>query len=254
MIMHNLYIGENATDVTMPFVGGDSEIQFVNNSKKMSADWYYHKTPITYTINNNGHRSSDIKDIDLENYILVTGCSHTYGVGLELENTYPYKLAAALKCSYYNIAMPATGIDVMEYNLLMWMSKVKQKPKFVVIQMPDHSRYCNHNPYISKDFLIEGGSWATDPEEQKMVINCEDTGFFYARKLLTYKNIKRVLDGVPTLYFNVYGQKNTQTNAIKMRKLDLARDLSHFGILSNNRLSVDIYDYIKREYPTLTPD
>ena len=47
-------------------------------------------------------------DDDQDNYILFIGCSHTMGVGLELEKTYPHILSEKLKMDYYNLAVPAT--------------------------------------------------------------------------------------------------------------------------------------------------
>lgn len=243
MMIHNDFIGSNDANISLPFVGWDFKDVFLDNLKKMENDWYYRTASISYNINENGHRSVSIKDLDQDNYILFTGCSHTYGIGLELEKTYSYLLSEKLGCSYYNLAMPATGIDVLEYNLLMWFNKIQKKPKLVIIQMPDHSRYCASNPYVNPDFFIEGGSWATDPDEQKMVVNCEDSGFFNARKILTYKTLANIIN-VPTVYLNVYGQANGQANGLKMRRMDLARDLSHNGIISNQLLCRDLYEYI----------
>jgi DNA polymerase III alpha subunit len=53
-----------------------------------------------------------IEDIDLNNYILFIGCSHTEGIGLELQTTYPYLVSEELKCDYYNLGLGGTGIDV----------------------------------------------------------------------------------------------------------------------------------------------
>lgn len=250
MKLHNNFLGITESDTVLDFLPADTEERFEEGKKTIGPSWYYFNTPITYKINCNGHRSKNINEIDLENYILYTGCSHTFGIGLELEKTYGFALAKELNCDYYNLAMPGTGIDVLEYNLLMWFAKVKKPPKLAIIQMPDHSRYCNFNPYIHTDFFVESGTWAVDPEEQKMVVNCDSVGFFSARKLLTYKNIENIVS-CPIVYVNAYGQANDAGAGLKLRNADLARDLAHYGLLSNQRLAQDLKNYIKQEFPDI---
>jgi hypothetical protein len=72
--------------------------------------------------------------------------------------------------------MPATGIDVLEYNLLTWFAKVEKKPKMVIIQLPDHTRYTRAG--INRNHLLEGGAWDNSREAVSLIVNGEDTGFF----------------------------------------------------------------------------
>lgn len=244
-MMHDRFIGSNERNIVLPFLPGDTQERFEESLKTQPNDWYYRNTPITYSLNEYGHRSKSIDDIDLSNYVLFTGCSHTTGIGLELEKTYPYIISQKLKCDYYNMSMPGTGIDIMEYNLLMWFSTVKQKPKMVFVQMPDHSRYCKMD-VNRPSFFIESGSWVSDKEELEMVVNCENTGFFNARKHFIYENIKNVVD-VPIDFFNVYGQLNS-LSTVKMRSRDLARDLSHLGIKSNAVFAEHLLQHVQSNY------
>lgn len=243
MILHNDFLGLNEPNVILPFLSGDTKERYEENLKVASDDWYYRNIGINYHLNENGHRSKSLQDLNQSNYILYTGCSHTTGIGLELEKSYPYIVSTNLGCDYYNISIPGVGIDVLEYNLLTWFSKIHQKPKVVVIQMPDHTRYCTHNTYISTKFFVETGAWTKDESELKLLVNSDDVGFFNARKHFTYENLKNVID-VPIILFNVDGQNNVN-DGLKMRKRDLARDLKHFGIKSNAELAVDMTNHIK---------
>jgi|LauGreDrversion4_2_1035121.scaffolds.fasta_scaffold19513_3 hypothetical protein len=246
MKIHNNFIGNDSTNTIKLFEPGDTEERYLENVQKMDDDWYYKNLEITYSLNENGHRCKSIQDLNLDNYIILAGCSHTFGIGLELEKTYAYLLSNKLNCDYYNLAMPGAGIDVMENNILTWFGKIKQKPKLVIIQTPDDTRYCNFNPHVNNATFIERGSWVSDPDEQKMVVNCESTGVFNARKVFVYKNISNILGDVPCILFNVAGLRNIDvTTGLKMRVLDYARDLIHYGILSNAKLSTDMYEHIR---------
>jgi len=240
MKLHNDFLGINDSDVILNFLPSDTEEIYKNNLITQGNDWYYKNNTITYSLNRNGHRSKNINEVDLNNYILFTGCSHTFGIGLELEKTYPYIVSKLLDCDYYNLGMPGSGIDVLEYNIMIWLGKVKQKPKLLVVQMPDHTRFCTHNPYIHKDFFIESGSWASDEDEKKMLVNLEDLGFFNFRKYYTYKNIENICD-FPILKTNIYGQDNIGYN-VKMRRLDYARDLAHSGLKSHHAFSLKLIE------------
>ena len=238
------YIGSDECDITVNFIGGDADHIFLKNRKNQPKDWYYRNKVITCSFNRNGHRSKNIEDIDLDNYILFTGCSHTQGTGLEEDKTYVAQLSKKLNCDYYNLAIPATGLDVVEHNLLLWMATVPKKPKFVVIQWPDHSRYTSYNENFLH--LLERGTWNTEPEFQRFVVSAEISGLYYARKFMTINLIKNVLK-VPYITLNVNNQVQYDTENLCLRTIDLARDLGHSGIKSHTVFTDILYDKVIRD-------
>jgi hypothetical protein len=242
MKFYDDFIGNGEENVVLPFTGGDSERQFLENQKRVRKDWYYFDHPISYSYNEYGHRSKNIKDIDLDNYVIFTGCSHTVGVGLELEKTFPYLVSQKLGVDYYNIAMAATGIDVLEYNLLTWFAKVKKKPKYVFIQWPDHSRFASYRK--DYDLMHEVGSWSTDVHDRNLMINGEDTGLFYARKELARRLITQTVDA-PIHSYDYGGQQPYGTWNHKLRHIDWARDLSHTGIKSHAKFTDLLCEHIQ---------
>jgi hypothetical protein len=242
MKFYDTFIGEDDTNETLPYVLGDSEEQFIENSKKQLPDWYYHTAEITYSFNNYGHRCKNIQDIDQDNFILYTGCSHTMGVGLELEKTYPYLLSKSLGTDYYNLAIPGTGMDIVEYNLLTWFFKMNKKPKMVVIQWPDHSRYAEYDS--KRNNILQQGTWNNDTNNISFIVNAEDSGMFNARKAVTNLLIKNVID-VPIITFNFGSQRDYGIYDLHMPKLDVARDLSHAGIESHNSFTKTLINYIE---------
>lgn len=243
MRFYNDFIGEDNNNVTNEFLNGngDSEENYKLNLKSQPEDWHYRNEKVTYSFNSYGHRSKEVKDLNFDNYILFVGCSHTQGVGVKLENTYPYLISKMLKCDYYNLAISATGIDVLEYNLLTWFFKFNKKPRAVVAQFPDHSRFLSCYP--GYDNLIPNGSWniGQDKHVEKLLVNGEMTGFFHARKNISYRLISTVVQ-VPLLRLNYSGQISYDNiDEIRFRRLDFARDLSHPGVKSHQALTDSIY-------------
>lgn len=241
MIICNDFIGfENAGKV-VSFSGGDGQELFLENLKTQPDDWLYRKLSISYAYNNNGHRSKAIEDIDLDNYILFTGCSHTEGIGLRLEDTFPYKVAKALNCDYYNLAMGGTGIDVLEHNLVTWLSKIKKKPKHLIVQWPDHSRFAALSPGYKN--LLQSGTWNRDPNALRFIASAEQSGFFQARKMISYNMIQNMVD-MPILDVQFASLESWSNACVWLKKIDVARDFCHSGIKSHQDITENILKHI----------
>jgi hypothetical protein len=244
MKFYSDFTGDNHSDISLNFISGDLEQQFIENALTQPPDWYYRDIEITYSYNNYGHRCKNFKDIDQDNYILFIGCSHTMGVGLELDKTYPHLLSKKLQMDYYNLAIPATGIDIVEYNLLTWFFKQQKKPKLVVIQWPDHSRFVEYD--AERHNVIEHGTWDNEPDYVSFIVNAEDTGMYYARKAMTTKLLKNIID-VPMVLFNFGGQQGYWVYDLSMPRLDRARDLSHSGNKSHAEFTKTLLKHIEVE-------
>lgn len=241
MIFLNGFLGNDDYNQSMAFVSGDSLEFFKENSKKMPDDWIYRNEHISYKFNSQGHRCKNLEEIDLSNYILFIGCSHTEGIGLPLEKTYPYITASELNCDYYNLSMAGTGFDVLEHNLIMWFHKVQQKPKFVVIQWSDHSRYVSLYPGYDK--LMQSGRWMDDENTRRFMAASEELGIVHARKQITRNLLKSIIK-VPIIELNFRQHSGYSNDGLWLKRSDLARDLCHAGIESHKNASKDLIEHI----------
>jgi hypothetical protein len=228
-------------NVNTDYVPGDNYEMFVKNCEKMPEDWYYRNVTINYSYNRLGFRFKQPENIDLDNYILYTGCSHTEGIGLELERSFPYLISKHFNMDYVNLAVSGTGIDILECNLLTWLHKFEKKPRLVVIQYPDHSRFIAKYP--GYDHLIESGSWQDNEHEKRFIVLAEESGLFNARKFLINSNIKNTID-VPFVTINFSSLALYDSSALTLRRIDRARDLSHAGVLSHAEITKIVIDRI----------
>jgi len=242
MKFYNDFLGDDEYNTTLNFIGGDSEDQFKENASKQSPDWYYHNIEITYSFNNQAHRCKNFEDIDQDNYILYAGCSHTMGVGLELEKTYPYLLSKQLKMDYYNMALPATGVDAVEYNVLTWLAKINKKPRLIVVQWPDPSRFLEYD--FLRNNVLEQGSFSTGLDHLSLIVNAEDTGMFTVRRIMAVKLLTNSTK-IPMITFNFGSQKNYGIHDLYMSRIDRARDLSHAGIKSHEEFTKTLLNHIE---------
>jgi len=245
MRIYNDFIGSDDSNTTLKFIGGDSEKQFIQAIEKMPKDWYYNNTEILYNYNNLGHRCKNFEDLDQDNYILFIGCSHTMGVGLELEKTYPYLLSKSLSCDYYNLGMGGSGIDVLLHNLIVWFGTVKQKPKLVIIQWPFWARYARfireptNATLLSTRISTIGG--VIDPT----LMEVESVHYFKTIEHLAKIKLNHMID-VPIINIGLAEYPSIiNDDFIIFDYLDYARDL-HFGIESHENLASKLYHRINK--------
>ena len=240
--LNNDFIGYHPQEHIASFSGSDTSTVYERNLKTKPEDWYYRTNKISYIRNSNGHRCKTIEDIDLDNYILTVGCSHTEGIGLHLEDTYPYLLSKKLNCDYYNLGMGGTGIDILNYNLVIWFSKIKKPPKLLIVQWPNHVRVTLENypkfegieptPYTSH------GIWTRLPFPgiSDFLVSGDKINFFKTTRTLT-KNVIHNIANCPILEIST-GNDIFSDNNIVLKQVDFARDHSttqlhgHMGIES----------------------
>jgi len=217
------------------YSGSDKPELFEKNLKIKPDNWYYRNISIDYLYNKLGHRCKGIDKIDLNNYILFVGCSHTEGVGNRTIDTFPYLVSDALKCDYYNLSVGGTGIDTMIHNLNIWLHKIKHQPKYIVWQWPESTRYLS---YDGANISIHG-VWQNDINTQNFIIYGDMSNYFYARMKLAEILLEQLPNVVEIDFF-------TKTNKnIFFDCLDLARDDLHYGVESNKNLAKLLIDKLK---------
>jgi len=230
------------------FSGSDTLENYQAKLKVKPADWYYRDVEISYIRNSIGHRCKDVSQLDFDNYIMFAGCSHTEGIGLELEKTYPYLLSEKLKCDYYNIAIGGTGVDTIMHNLTVWLNTYK-KPKLLVVQWPPLLRsviaknLMDNDPNQIRSFSIH------DPDIglKNFLLTGDEIKYFQSIALLG--KIKIDSFGLKTYHVTDNYSNVTDigiTKSAKFIELDQARD-NHYGIMSHAMLAEKLYQQISTE-------
>jgi hypothetical protein len=249
--INNDFLGYHPKEHSVDFSGSDSKELYHENLKLQPDDWYYRTHSLSYVRNSNGHRCKEITDIDLNNYILFIGCSYTEGIGLELENTYSYLLSKKLECDYYNLALGETGIDVINYNIVTWFSKIKQPPKLLIVQWPNRTRAT----VCQSDEWHNYGMWSTTNHKLKneirnFFISGEDIGFFKTKKILTKQIIYNIATCPIIEASTDYSTLHDNDEEYFFKRIDSSRDIrnkiGHMGIKSDLVTSIMLYQKAKK--------
>jgi hypothetical protein len=230
------FIGYAHTRRHQKFSGSDTLELLDKNLKNKPEDWYYRNVSISYVRNDLGHRCKNIRDTDLENYILFVGCSHTEGIGLELEKTYPYLLSQKMNCDYYNLGIGGSGIDVAIHNLTIWLNKIPKKPKHIFFQVPSIHRFCGSIHNIIDLYSIQ----TEDKSSSEFILTGE--AFNYWNTI--YKLTMLKVDSFNIPYTEILRETNVLTeNQIEFIGIDEARD-GHNGIKSHALLAHNLFNKI----------
>ena len=193
-------------------------------------DGLYIKNPIEYTVNRFGYRSkySDIPNTD---YILVLGCSHTFGFGLHEEHRYSNLLEDHYNNPVINIGFPGTAPNFIRDNIFQLFVSGRRMPKLVIIQWPNTIRLTFNHTTL--------GPWTIRRKENKLFANsieCIDA-FSKTAKHQVDKLLEKL--DIPCVSFSLRGPN------LDIVKTDVARDRDHPGIETNKKIFEHIVEKIE---------
>lgn len=219
----------------------DSEEEYLKNLKTQPEDWCYRNHSIEYKFNEYGHRSKSINELNLDNYILFAGCSHTEGVGLSVEHTFSHIVSSQLNCDYYNLSVSGSGVDVVMYNLVLWINRFKKVPKALVILWPEETRFAlaagnSFDPQVLNNHGI-------DNNVTRFMDLGDQIGFFSTRRKI-YRELLSHLYTCNIIDIHFEDQEPLETQ-MSMQMVDFARDMSHAGIQSNINLANDLLTILR---------
>jgi len=240
---HRSYFEEYEPNSIYNWIPSDSENRFKDSFKHFPKDpnlLYYIENPIEYKLNNYGFRTSDdFNSIDEGNIFL--GCSHTFGIGHHLENTWSYKLNKIVGGKFWNLGISGTGV-MTHYRLLLGFCK-ELKIKNIFHYAPKYPRFefiMNGEP---TNLLINLYERSWDKQFGTFVREClfdeEQTNFTYNSYIYAIKGLANEL-GV-NYYLLDWKPENLDLDG-SLR----ARDLYHYSVKQQHFIYQEflkLYDY-----------
>lgn len=134
--------------------GTDTKKLYRENLKKQPADWYYRFNPVTYTFNSEGYRTQEFNNIDWANSVVIFGCSHVVGIGIDDKDTLPSQLENILGLPVVNMAVGGSSMLFNFHNSSILRGGYPT-PKAVVMIWPGLDRIAKYGK-TNVDHL---GSW-----------------------------------------------------------------------------------------------
>jgi hypothetical protein len=232
-VLHNNYKFRNQT---LNWAGTDSQSAFIENCKDLEKLELLNKLGwtepdcITYSYNSHGFRDGEFDDRDCG---VALGCSHTEGVGIPQQATWPTVLSQLTNMHVWNLGVGGSSLDTCFRLLDHWLPVLK--PKFVVVCLPPAGRtevFYNNRPVNllpNKIFDDITGTyykvWAT---------NEVNTITSKRKNLLA---MQQLCNHIPFQYLD----------SLVLKKQRWARDLRHHGVESQTDFAQQIYKLLPKE-------
>lgn len=217
---------------TINWLPSDDEGSYINHLKthnQLLQDNNWIDKKFTYKFNSHGFRCNEFTT---EPNVMFLGCSHTFGMGVPIENTWTYLVSQELKLNMTNLGVAGAGTDTAFRLANHYISQLQ--PKIVIYLQPQDSRFC----LFRKNDFLEFNSWHT---------NKDLYADFYTDWAINEENLK--LHG---LKHKLAIEAICNQNNIKLITLttdhfaliDFARDLAHHGVKSSKRFSEKVLAYV----------
>jgi hypothetical protein len=228
--MKNIYFDSpliNYANKTYSWFSTDTIEQYSYNIKNRRNDlikFEWLNKQISYSINSLGFRGPEFNQAES---IIFLGCSHTLGIGLKYEDTWPCLVSSSLNLQCINLATNGSSNDTAFRMAFHYVPEFK--PKIVMLLSPAETRLeviennKSHRLTVHDDQLPFLGKWKKF--YQSWVSNNTNTFLNREKNILAIREICKQ-NSVKFLYL-----KDTD-----IEPLDLARDLKHFGKISNINL------------------
>ena len=135
MITHSWISYRNKTIFWLPMDTQELYYQNLKKSRDQLDRFGWIDRQIKYKFNSHGFRCDEFTNI---NNAVFLGCSHTAGVGLPVENTWPYFVIKELNLTCYNLAIGGGSNDLAFRISYHYLERLR--PKMVFLLSPEPAR------------------------------------------------------------------------------------------------------------------
>lgn len=167
------------------FYGTDSEQIFERNLKNRT-NWIYSTKEITYHFNSDGLRmNKNLEDVD-DDYILFSGTSYTFGIGLADEDRFSNSVAKELNLDFINCSGATYSTKTQIINFFNLINSYKL-PKILVIEYPPASAYTF---YVDNKFILcYGKHMPTQYSDYINLYNSMNNLDFFIQESIMYQHM-----------------------------------------------------------------
>ena len=207
--------------------GTDTEELYQKNLSKHRAQleqYNWIDRPITYKFNSHGFRADEFDSTSPS--VVFVGCSHTLGMGLPVESTWAYQVSTELKLRNYNLGVGGSSNDTAFRLAHHWIDQLN--PDVVIFLSTERTRLELH---IDDGLLYDLSVWPVgfpivDTFIQGWHSNDTNSNMNYLKNTLAIEQLcsrRRI--------------KYIQQEALSITMMDRARDLQHYGEITNSQIA-----------------
>lgn len=234
------------------FYPADNEYTFKQSLKKMPDNWHYRTKEVKYKLNSLGYRAPEFDIIDWKNSIVLFGCSCTFGIGVDEDETISHYLSELTGRPIINMGWPGGSNEMIMYNSLL-LKQNYETPYAVVCLWSTTDRF----PLFTTDMPYNVGPWNIAEIQPKSKFSdiytkaFESINFFSENEgIRSYftSELTREIWKKDTIYISssFFTYKNIINFDLTFSIDNGARDLVHPGRESNKEAAEKIHNFIKK--------
>ena len=231
---------------------------FKNYQSMPISEHTYNADDFYYDTNANGFRCDDFDTMDFtKKSVIYLGCSHTFGMGLPEEHSWPSITHNKLqkqhntKYNYINLGIPGVGAD---YYLHFLPYFAKFNPEIIISCNPEITRMnaissdniiFHLTPFsvLDKHYIKTKDIKLTAKEIMYRNSILEHCGDFEYKQQVIFANVKSVAKLLNAQFIEIDNSVLVECHG--HGKEDNARDNAHCGKIANEKFSEIIIDKIK---------
>ena len=233
---------------TLDWFPCDTEDGFNANLEKYSDSIHlqkYLENPIKYELNNYGFRTHDDFTLEGSGNVFL-GCSHTFGVGHYLEDTWSHRLSKKIGGKFYNISEPSSGAMTQYRYLKYFSNKIKFKNVFHFLPRECWERF--EYPFNNESPMMMDLSF--DSWEGKRFINWINDvimteTFFNFNVMLHIDSIKNICKENGANYYLITDSYYSDVDPYH-KTLIPARDMEHYYVEEQHKIADLFYKQYKK--------
>jgi hypothetical protein len=225
---------------TVKFTVTDTEELWKKNKKKKKFKYYLDKE-LTYKLNNYGYRTPyNFKKGDEVNIFL--GCSHTFGYGIHLENTWPYLLTEEIGGNIVNLAIAGCSIDRQFRELYYWMNFFKIKNIFHFQPIYAREEFLNDKGYHKFSVQDSPIEILNNVKEEFLIDNFGSDIHIMRKYVTNILSIESISNRIGCDYYYIHELPEHDVNGIP------ARDNMHMDVNGHKKIYKQFLEkYINKE-------
>lgn len=222
--------------------GADTKELYQKNLLVQPNDWHYRNNTVTYSLNSDGYRTNEFKDIDWANSVVFFGCSYVFGVGLDDKDTISNRLEEILNIPVINMGAPGSSMMFSLHNSMLLRDGYPM-PKAVIMFWTGYNRIVEYHKYKTEFH----GAWNMKPNSLPDMW-FKNKNHAIANAMFMSKTSKLLWqDRCP--YYEATWSEDTKSilncDLISPISEDFARDLGHAGIKSAQHIAQTIAGKLK---------
>ena len=119
----NIQVEQTGSGYRSKWIPSDTPVRYEQLKDKVQK-FGYTEDNVTYDINNHGFRHPDVF-VESTNSIVFLGCSITFGIGVNYEETFAYKVAEHFSMDCINLGQPGSTINACYRHAKVWLPIIK---------------------------------------------------------------------------------------------------------------------------------